>query len=173
MIWLLFIVIFGIVILLWLPLEVEVDTVNQVYAARWSRLMDFRLIPGEHVWKWQLKVLFWDITIKKDPQKSIKTPEKPNKPAKNKNRKPFPYRKIPAMLKNLTWACRTRQFFVNWDTDDFVLNAWLYPAFRMLSKERRQLFINFLGKQECTIQLYTRPGLLAVAMIRVFLTSKN
>jgi hypothetical protein len=62
---------------------------------------------------------------------------------------------------------------INWDTGDFVLNAWLYPAFRMASRGQRQLYINFRGEQTLAIRLQTRLGALAVAGMRVIFTIKK
>ena len=48
---------------------------------------------------------------------------------------------------------RLRKLKINVDTDDYVLNAYLYPIFNLLSKKNKQLSINYNGNFELVMDL--------------------
>lgn len=70
-------------------------------------------------------------------------------------------------------AIIVKRLHIDWDTDDFSLNAWLYPVFHRLNGHNRQLSINFIGTPTCGTPPYTRLGLLAAAGLKVYISSKN
>ena len=160
-------------LLLWLPIEVEIDTQNQIYAARWRGICGLYILPGEKGWNWFFRLFGWKINREAGPAKHANK-SAPKKKTPGAKRSPsFILQRLPAIFRNLLRAIRIRRMHVNWDTGDFALNAWLYPAFRMASRGKRQLFINFSGQQDLAILLYTRFGLLAIAAVRVLITLKK
>jgi hypothetical protein len=162
-------VIFGLLtIILWLPLELEIDSQKDVYRAAWSRIIDFRMIPDEKGLNWVFRVFNKKINISNFPQKSAPEQTKPVP----KNRSPFPTRLIWLMLKNLPRAFRIKHFRINWDTGDFIRNAHLYPLFYLWSNRRMQLGINFVGQQEVAIFVQTRLFSLAQAFLRAYFSYK-
>ena len=157
-------------LLLWLPFQVEIDTERNVYLAKWTGIFGIRAVPGEQRWHWFFQVFFWETEWQ--PGKKKAKPEPPKKPAAKKKKPPFTLRQGWSLMKNLWRAIELKRLRVNWDTGDFVRNAYLYPAFRSLSRGRRNLQINFFGKQELTIHLQTRPYRLAGAFLQAFFHSK-
>ena len=59
---------------------------------------------------------------------------------------------------------RVRRFRVEIDTDDYVLNAYLFPVFHLLSRGRLQ--INFNGRNDIQIEITNRIGRIAWAWLR-------
>jgi hypothetical protein len=132
------------------------------------------VVPGEQRWRWFYKVFIWENEWNpfKTVQKRAPISSK-KKPSGTKRKSTISIKMIRVLYTNLKRAIKVKQLRVNWDTGDFVLNAWLYPAFRMLCRGNRQLSINFLGEQVLVIRLQTRLGLLAIAALRVFINSTN
>jgi len=48
---------------------------------------------------------------------------------------------------------RLQKLKINVDTDDFILNAYLYPIFSFMSKNNQQLSINFEGNIEFEVDI--------------------
>lgn len=174
LIWFLLILLFLIAVLLWLPIRVEVDTAHEVYRASWQGLVSFCGKPGEENWGWQLRVLGWPISLKNEgvTPKSVLNQSKEKKPTRSKRNR-FSFRQAMALFKYGFRAIQVKRLYINWDTGDYILNAWLYPLFRQLSGGQRQLLINFKGEQDITIRLQTRLGSLVLAALRVFINSKT
>ena len=74
----------------------------------------------------------------------------------------FDFRK---KLKRLRKAIRVNRFFLNIDTDDYLWNAYLYPVFFFLKKERRNVNINFQGDVEFILEIRSRPIQLLYAVL--------
>lgn len=78
-----------------------------------------------------------------------------------------------ALFQHMMQAIKIQYLKIDWDTGDFLLNAWLYPAFHLVQRDQRQLHINFMGLQTIALRLQTRLGALALAVLRVFINSKT
>ncbi len=161
-------------LLLWLPIRLEIDTEQQIYRVSWQGIFAFWVVPEQERWRWFFSVFFWQKEWNPSQyQAKIEKPAKKKKPSVQKRKFPFSIQMGQAIIRNILRAIKIQRFRVNWDTGDFVLNAWLYPAFRMASRGNRQLFINFSGEQKLAIRLQTRLGLLAIAALRIFINTKN
>lgn len=154
--------------LLWLPLVLEIDSEKDIYRVRWSRIIDFRMIPDEKGLNWVFTVFNKKIQLSGAPKKSAPEQAKPVP----KKKSSFPTRLIWPMLKNLPRAFLIKRFRVNWDTGDFIRNAHLYPLFYLWSNRRMQLGINFVGQQEIAIFVQTRLFSLAQAFLRAYFSYK-
>ena len=169
MFWLLSALILLFAVLLWLPLELIIDTRREVYAAQWRGVVRFHVEPGLPRWRWFLRLLFWEIEMQ--PANKAGREKQPSEAKPRRRRRlRLTSRQVRALVRHLRHAVHIRRFRVDWDTGDFVLNAWLYPLFRRASAGRRQLAVNFNGQQELAIHLQTRLGQLAWAGLRVFLS---
>jgi hypothetical protein len=171
MFWLLIALTFLVAVLLWLPLEVLIDTQQEVYAAQWRGVARFRAAPGLPQWRWFLRIFFWEFEMRRGKKAAPRARAvEVRKPRRRRPR--LSWRLVRALLRHGLRAVRIRRFRVDWDTGDFALNAWLYPLFRRVSAGPRQLAVNFNGQQDLAIHLRTRLGLLAWAGLQVFLSSK-
>lgn len=151
-----------------LPLQVEIDTAKGVYQANWQGIFRIRGVPAGEGWRWFYRVFFFE-TEWRPGSAEAKPPRKKPRP---KRKAAFSMRQAWALAKNLYRAIEVKRFYLHWDTDDFALNAQLYPLFRGLSRGSRQLAIHFDGHQELSILLQTRPCLLVWAFLRVFILHK-
>jgi len=71
------------------------------------------------------------------------------------------------MLKDAVRAFRIRKLNLNIDTDDFILNAWLIPAFSAINNGRNvQMQINFEGHMFLDLKLRTRLASLVWILIK-------
>lgn len=169
MIWFLIIFLFLILLLLWLPLEVLVDTEVDLYMARWRGIFALRATPESGKWRIFYRVFFWEkeyVFSKKAPKKVEATPKKEKKPAKKRKRPSLKFLGI--LFRQLLKALHFKKLYINLDTDDYVLNAWLYPVFWAGSTHNRELLINFRGQQEVAIHLQTRLIALSGAALRAY-----
>lgn len=177
LIWFLLTLVLLFALLFWVPIQVEIDTQQQIYRARWRGIFGIRVLPEEKRWRWFFQVFFWEKEWKSGKNVYDEKKRRGKKPAKQKaagkRKMPFTLRQGRALFRNLFHAIKVKRLHLNWDTGDFVRNAWLYPAFRMANRGKRQLFINFSGQQELAIQLQTRLGLLTMAFLRTFFISKK
>ncbi|MCF8244976.1 MAG: hypothetical protein K9J37_11640 [Saprospiraceae bacterium] len=165
MLWLLALILLPLVLLLWLPLELEIDTSHALYRVRWLGIFGFRGVPSDEGWRWFFKVFFWEKEWKPGGGQSLLPKKKrPRKPKRVPSA-----RKVWSLVKNLFRAIKVKRIRVNWDTGDYVRNAQLYPLFHSLSKRKRQLNINFMGKEELEILLQTRLWHIAGAFLRSFI----
>jgi hypothetical protein len=63
---------------------------------------------------------------------------------------------------------RIRKLHLDLDTEDFVLNAWLVPAFTLINTDQIQLKVNFEGTSSLVLDLRTRLG----SLLWIFIKNK-
>ncbi len=64
-------------------------------------------------------------------------------------------------------SIRIRKLLLDIDTDDFMLNAWLVPAFSMVNSRDVQMRVNFEGTSSLLLDLRTRLGTLLWIVIKI------
>lgn len=69
-------------------------------------------------------------------------------------------------------AIKVKRLYVNWDTDNYLLNAYLYPFTHALRLKSGYLKINFAGRQDVDVLLQTRLCRLAWAYLQILFHSK-
>jgi len=61
------------------------------------------------------------------------------------------------MIRSIPAAFQVRRLWLDVDTDDFMLNAWLIPAFSAINSQRNiQMQVNFEGHMMMDLDLRTR-----------------
>lgn len=138
--------------LLFTPIVIEVDSSKDLYRLRWRGIGYVRPIFRDGRFLIRFRILFF--TKQLDPLKKRKSKKKKARKRKKKTgtrwaRKGL--RKIGPIFR----AIRVRHIYVNMDTNNAIINAWLYPAMRILSRGRRQLHINFNDVNEVKLKLTT------------------
>jgi len=108
-----------------------------------------------HVFFWQRD--FFLLEAKKPLKKPVKKARKGSKK--------FNWSMILQLLKTF----KVRQFRLELDTDDYVINAYLYPLFYLVSRPQRQLSVNFEGRTNLALQIENRLS----RMAGVFLFQSN
>lgn len=148
--------------ILWMllvPVAVRVDTEYHRYAVTLPGIFNVYLVPSEGLFFVRIWVFF--IPFKLDPfrmKRRKKTKETADKPAKKK-RSFFRQKGSVKRFRKMTRAVKIRRLEADIDTDDFPLNAWLFPAFAAVnSYENIHLRVNFEGNLLLRMDMRTRIG---------------
>lgn len=153
---------------IWLPFEVEVDTEKGIYRAGWKGIFVVRGTVGKEGWQWYYRLFLF----KKEWQMPA-WPTKPSPPKQSpKQRKSMKPRQVWELIRNSLQAVRVKRLILNWDTNDYITNAYLYPLSHFFGKRKHQFHINFAGKQELSILLQARPYRLVWAFLRTMVHHK-
>jgi len=70
------------------------------------------------------------------------------------------------MARGMVSAFRIRRLYLDVDTDDVILNAWLVPVFTQLNSDRIRLRANFEGRASLLMDMRTRLGAILWVFIR-------
>lgn len=136
--------------LVWLliaPIQLYISSPHNIYCLKWKGIAQIRLIPEADDIHLQFQIAFWkkDFYPLQHQAKSSKKQKHPNK-TKNKSKSRWTFRKIKRKAQRLFQSFDFKAFDVNLDTDDYIMNAYLYPIFFFLSKQGRRLNINYQGE---------------------------
>lgn len=133
---------------------------------RWRGLIRVLILGSRKGWRVHVRILWfhrqWGL-LELLARPSSSAPEKPSKQSRRSSWRP---RHPLKMLRRLWRSFRIRQFRWRLDTDDYVLNAYLFPLFRITS--RRQRFdwtVNFHGKNEVLLITENRLARMIYAVI--------
>lgn len=150
--------------LLLLPLEVEMDSERQIYQVGVGRLLYFQLAPSNEEWRWGVSVMGWKKSygFSFAPFRRHAGLAQTTRMRKWKVRPAAAWRKVRRLAKSF----RIRRLRVDIDTDDFMLNAYLYPVFRLLNRSGRRLAINFEGRTVVDVFLTNRVWKVLWALMR-------
>ena len=164
MIWFVLALVVLLILPLFFPVEIEVDTKAAIYRARWRGVVGVRVLPNEKGWHWFYQILFFEKKWRPSKMKSTK-PVSGKEPQAQKNF--LTRRQIWLLIKKCVMAFQCKRLFINWDTNDYISNAYLYPLAHLTSKHKRSFKINFAGKQEVDLLLQVRPIRLLLAFLAV------
>lgn len=150
------------VAILLLPVAVEVNSEKEVYRAGVKGLLYIQLLPERDGWKGLLRAGWWKREFR------ISLPGKGKPEAKKPGKKTRRFRPATVWRKGrrLLASFRVRRFRLILDTDDFILNAYLYPIFVFLSGRNRLMAINFQGRTSVDILVTNRVWRVVWALIR-------
>ncbi|MCB9284946.1 MAG: hypothetical protein H6563_12790 [Lewinellaceae bacterium] len=152
--------------LLLLPLEVEVNSERGIYRADIRGLLYFRLLPGSKGWKVLLRLFWWERDLTAWIWRAGKR-KKAKKPGKRVwKMRPATAWKNWRKLYRLIASFQFRRFRLIVDTDDFILNAYLFPIVNFLCRKNRYVAINFMGENSVDIYLTNRIWRVVWALIR-------
>lgn len=133
--------------LLFVPVFIRASTVQQVYQVT---MYPLEVCFCTNPWRIVVRVWGWEKSFPILPAKARKPGASKSKP---RARKPFPYRKIRALLASF----RVQRFWLKLDTGDYALNGPLYPLLWWVSRWAGPAYrceINFNGEWafECDIE---------------------
>ncbi len=134
-------------------LTINVDTRRHDYSLRWQGIGSVILTTVANEVVIRARIFFWqfDFYALRTPKMPARKPRKP-KPQKQRRSKFFTWRK----MRRVVQSFRVRRFHLDLDTDDYVLNAYLYPLFYFASGPNRQLNVNFQGETNLVLQIENR-----------------
>lgn len=141
--------------LLWMPLELRVDTARGLYRVRLGVLARASLETEPEVGlRIHLRAGFWDFYW--EPADFQKAGAK-RKEGRKKGRKRKGPKFTPEKALKLLRSFRVRYFRWDLDTGNPVLNARLYPVFYLLDQTRGGFGINFMNHNRLALRLVNRP----------------
>ena len=148
------IIVLPILWLLFSPIILRIDTKQQQYWVRWRGIASFQLKLLEDDLILRLQVWFW----KKDfyPLDGLLKAGKPSSTKKAKKGRTRKKRNWKRFASRLLGSFRVKQFDLRLDTDDYVLNSYLYPVFHLLNFKPVQLGINYQGESSLELQIENR-----------------
>lgn len=143
-------------ILLWTPVRLVIDSKKDLYKVEWKYIGSALLIEYNDCIGVQLQVLFFKKIIPFDWffKKKVKIEEKPQS---KKTPSVFPTY-LRSKFKKIMWSFHIKRCKVNWDTDDYILNAYLYPITPFLHSTQKSFTINFEGKRDIELIIENRLG---------------
>lgn len=150
--------------LLFAPIIVHVNTIDDLYYFQYSGLMKASVIADkEELVKIKLSVFFmsFDFYPLRKKKKSKKTNEITTNAKKKKKR--IDLRTGFEVLKSF----KVRRFFINIDTGDCVENAKIYPVFALLNYSYGGFNVNFENKNQLILELVNRP----ITIIKSFINN--
>lgn len=154
-------------LLLFSPVRLEIDTENEVYLIRYGVFVSGSLAVIDERPAVKLRCLgfTWQRKIE-DLLLRLRKTVTPRVPAVRKrrsgNRRSFKWRKALAALR----AIDIRKMYVDLDTGNYIRNAWLFPIFFMADKGARKLRINFNGETIVHISMQAVPAKLLWAFLK-------
>lgn len=183
MIWIFLVFLALLALLLWIPLVVEIDSEHDFFEVRWGRVVKANMIFSTRGAFLLIAFSGWKKEIALFPPAAQTAQKKQSEPALQKRARSGKAKRkmkwsewkhlLGVIYRQIKKAIIVKRLHIDWDTDDFSLNAWLYPVFHRLNGHNRQLSINFMGRRHVALLLYTRLGLLAAAGLKVYISSKN
>lgn len=172
MIWFLIVLFFLLGLLFWLPIELEVDTNNDVYRIQWRGIFGLRALPESTRWRFFFKVFFIEKEWRREAETVAAEKPAPRKATQKKSKSTMSLKQGWQLVKNMLRSIEVRRCYIALDTDDFARNAVLFPVFFLLSNGRRRLIINFNGMQVIQLHLQTRLYRVVGAFLRTFIHPK-
>lgn len=154
----------GFCFLMLTPLTIEVDTDRRVYRIRLKAIATANIIIIDGRLYIRLWIIGWQKLIDPFRAKIEVTVEK--KPAVSKKRRRVQastiFRKAKAILRSFTVSFIN----LNIDTDDYVINAWLFPIAGLLTKGNHIYRINYNANFSLRFRIENRVGKLLFALTK-------
>lgn len=123
-----------------------------MYCVRWVGLgrIGMKIIPGDLVLRYDAWLFNHDF----HPLKG--NPKKKDSKKKRTKKSTYSFMKIRSKASRIFRSFKIKSFMVNLDTDDYVLNGYLFPLFYYLGRKGNHLKINFQGNLEINIIVENR-----------------
>ncbi|MCB0635040.1 MAG: hypothetical protein KDC54_00400 [Lewinella sp.] len=165
--------------LLWAPMVIEINTRRRWYGVHYGPVLDAQLVMERladpsllvRFWRWHWR---WSLWNKRAPTPASKAADSaPTAKSKYPFLRVFGRKRtrasrrrrlsLPKILKLLR-TFRVRQFQCALDTDDYVLNAYLFPIGTYLTAHGWPVAINFQRQNELDLKLENRMSRLIRAL---------
>ena len=159
----------GLVVVSWLlvaPLQLQIDTQANHYQLVWKSIGYGKLVMYPEKLGLKLKIFFWNLEWQLFParRKKQRNPKSEPPTSRDKKKRRRPSVPIRAMLRTF----EVKRLRLHIDTDDFIINSYLYPVFYFLNRNReeRDLRINYHGEALFQLIVENRLYRLLFAFVR-------
>lgn len=154
-----------------MPLELEISTLKKIYEIRLGKIVHGRLeISNEGIIAIRLKIVWWVKKIVLFPptgetKKKIK--DKEIIKSAHKKTKKNPIKNIVGKSISVLKSFKVKRFYLDIDTNDYILNAYLYPAFFAIKQWKGlNIQVNFMGREEVDILIKNNLLRMGIAFFR-------
>ncbi|MEQ8477168.1 hypothetical protein [Fulvivirga sp.] len=130
--------------LLFSPITVRLDTVNNIYYLKLLGILT--IFPSWTSGEFKISIQFPFYRFELDPTDSRKWKKNEKVPSK-KIKRNIPISKIISVIRSF----KVKKFRINIDTDDYYWNALLTPLMLLFTHMGLQVSINFQGKNDCQL----------------------
>jgi len=156
-----------ILLVLWMPLRLYINSDEGRYEASWGRLVWINLYIGGEEWTGQWGVLGWrrQLDLIRELAKRSQPAAKKPPPSKSKKAQKRRIHRLPLRLLRIARSFRVRSFHLDIDTGDVVQNAYLYPVFAAIEHWGPDVHVNYDGRVSVHLWMENR----LIRMVRAFL----
>ena len=173
------------VLFLWLlisPLVLYVNSITGKYYLELWRIIRVRVVfDDSHLVFLRIRLFFIPFRLypikgmfKKQKKKKAKAEQEEQKPEKKKTEKK---KKVPGfsmvkrLMATLIKSFTIRQLYVNADTTNYPLNAWLFQVTSYLSERKKKvdLNVNFKGEYQVVLHVHFRMIVFVFYVIKSFI----
>ncbi len=140
--------------LLFIPLEIYINTNSNQYYAQLKGLAKASIEQdGEEILRIRLRIPFKDFFFYPLRKSSAPKETKAVKKKEKKKKRKIGPRRILRILKSF----KVKQMLIDIDTGNCITNAKLYPAFALFNHYVGGFQINFVGRNQMVLLLQNRP----------------
>ena len=145
--------------ILFVPVMVRINTRTGHLGITLPGIFNGYVIPGDD--RFRIRIWIFFIPFKIDPFKPGKSRRNRMKKPAKKKRQWFDRMGNSKQFRKVTRAVWIRKLDLDLDTDDFLLNAWLVPAFTTVNANTRlNMQVNFEGNLYLDLDVRTRLSML-------------
>lgn len=159
--------------LCWTPLRLEIDSENGVFQLEWRHVARVNWLPEQALDCIRIRAFFFErqFFLTNIPPKRTERAVKRSVQKARPRKKTMPARTIWRLCRRLLQSFDVKRFELQWDSDDFIWNARLYPLVWFLSTRwNAQVQVNFMGRRELALVLENRTGRMLWAVLQTFFT---
>lgn len=160
MVWIAVVIIFFLsvtTLLLWTPLRLTIDTKQSLYKIEWQYIFSATLTEKDNQFGVFVRAPFFGKFI---PIESLFKAMENTQPKRvnTKTISSISMRRMWSIFKKFPFSFDVKKCQVNWDTDDYITNAYLYPLTPFLQGNGKSFCINFEGKRDIELIVENRMG---------------
>lgn len=146
-------------------IQLTVDSVQHMARLSWGRVVAAELTEVESLPVFRLRIFGW--TRQRDVlrmlcQPGAKKKDKHEAGSKRHGKNRISMRRIVKLIRSF----RVKRFRLVVDTDDYILNAWLWPVIEFLRSQGMDITVNFNGVNEMQLEVYNRPVRMLIAWFK-------
>lgn len=170
-IWLFGTLLLLLIAILLIPVSLRIDTVANKYAVNVGGVVSGSIVPTPDDFLLRVRIMGWckDWSVvgllarrKETKTRKPKGRRRGSKGAGRVARSIFKPKKVMQILRSF----KVRQFEVDFDTDNYPLNAQLYPVFYFMDRGRGKFNINFNNKRSIKLNIVNRPARVIYALMK-------
>ncbi len=146
-------------------LVIRVDSNQNIYELRWVSIGYAKLLFKHEQAFVKFRILFFTHTKSIDLPELFRSKAEKKPKTKKKSKKSYSWKTIRHKTTKLFKSFKLEKFWLNIDTDNYYLNAFLYPVFHFLRGKNYRLKINYQGETELSLIVKNRPIRILFALL--------